>query len=170
MNTWFTADTHFGHAAGRAFYRRPFASVRDMDEAMVVRWNEVVAEDDEVFHLGDFAVRHPDPSSVLARLRGRKTLITGNNDPPPVCALAGWEAVHSFLEIERDGRLLVLCHYALRSWRDMARGALNLHGHSHGRLAPITRQFDVGVDVRDFIPVTVPDLLARPKRSETGRA
>jgi calcineurin-like phosphoesterase family protein len=37
----------------------------------------------------------------------------------------------------------------------MARGVLNLHGHSHGRLKPQPRQVDVGVDVWDFRPVTL---------------
>jgi len=56
----------------------------------------------------------------------------------------------------------VLCHYAFRTWRNMGRGWLNLHGHSHGRLAPLTRQVDVGVDVWDFQPVTLAEILARP--------
>ena len=38
--------------------------------------------------------------------------------------------------------------------------ALNLHGHSHGRLKPLPRQFDVGVDVRGYRPVTLTELLA----------
>jgi calcineurin-like phosphoesterase family protein len=42
----------------------------------------------------------------------------------------------------------------------MSRGALNLHGHSHGRLAPLPRQVDVGVDVFDFRPVTLPEIRA----------
>ena len=51
----------------------------------------------------------------------------------------------------------------------MGRGALDLHGHSHGRLAPLPRQYDVGVDARGFRPVTLAELLAdrtrRPRRS-----
>jgi calcineurin-like phosphoesterase family protein len=41
----------------------------------------------------------------------------------------------------------------------MHRGSVNLHGHSHGRLKPLRRQFDVGVDARDLRPVTVAELL-----------
>jgi calcineurin-like phosphoesterase family protein len=37
---------------------------------------------------------------------------------------------------------------------------VNLHGHSHGRLKPMTRQFDVGVDAREFQPVLLDELLA----------
>ena len=35
-------------------------------------------------------------------------------------------------EITADGVSLVLCHYPFRSWRGMAKGWLNLHGHCHG--------------------------------------
>ena len=160
MTVHFTADTHFGHGAARAFYRRPFATVAEMDDAMVARWNDAVAPDDEVWHLGDFAVRHPAPGALLDALHGRKHLITGNNDPAGITALPGWTSVAPYLELTIDGTPLVLCHYAFRTWRGMvpkarAPGALNLHGHSHGRLRPQARQFDVGVDVWDFRPVTL---------------
>lgn len=152
---FFTADTHFGHAGARALHRRPFPTVAAMDQAMVEGWNAAVAPTDTVWHLGDFAVRHPDPAGLLECLHGAKHLVTGNNDPVAVCALPGWASVSPYMELQADGFDLVLCHYAFRTWRGMGQGVLNLHGHSHGRLRPQTRQFDVGVDVWDFRPVTL---------------
>jgi calcineurin-like phosphoesterase family protein len=46
----------------------------------------------------------------------------------------------------------------------MYKGTLNLHGHSHGQLAGLPRQIDVGVDVWDFYPISVAMILARRKR------
>lgn len=158
MTVYFTADTHFGHGAARALYRRPFATVADMNTAMIERWNERVGPDDEVWHLGDFAVGHSTPAALLALLNGRKHLITGNNDPASVAKLPGWISTAPYMELHVDGVALVLCHYAFRTWSGMGRGTLNLHGHSHGRLRPQTRQFDVGVDVWDFRPVTLAEL------------
>ncbi len=158
MTVFFTADTHFGHAAARAFYRRPFATLAETDAAMTARWNAAVAPGDDIWHLGDFAVRHPAPGALLDGLHGHKHLVTGNNDPAAIAALPGWASVAPYMELEIDGARLVLCHYAFRTWRDMARGALNLHGHSHGRLRPQAQQFDVGVDVWDFRPVTLAEL------------
>ncbi len=158
MTVFFTADTHFGHGAARAFHRRPFATTAEMDAAMIQRWNTAIAPDDEIWHLGDFAVRHPAPGALLEGLHGRKHLITGNNDPADIQALPGWTSVTPYMELQSDGILLVLCHYAFRTWRDMTKGALNLHGHSHGVLRRQTRQYDVGVDVWDFRPVTLDDL------------
>ena len=71
----------------------------------------------------------------------------------------------AYAEIEVEGTKLVLCHYAFRTWNGMHRKALDLHGHSHGKLAPMPRQFDVGVDAWDMRPVTLAELQAsRPVR------
>ena len=78
---------------------------------------------------------------------------------PATRELAGWESVQSYTEIEADGARLILCHYPFRSWRGMRKGSVNLHGHSHGRLKPLPRQFDVGVDVWGFRPVTLSEIL-----------
>jgi len=145
--------------------------VPGMDQAMVERWNEVIGPDDEVWHLGDFAVRQSPArmAALLEALSGRKHLIIGNNDGAATTGLSGWTSVQHYAELELDGTWLVLCHYPLRSWNRMARGALNLHGHSHGRLKPLPRQVDVGVDVWDFRPVTLAEIRAarrRPHRSD----
>ena len=170
MSLFFTSDHHFGHGAARGLFRRPFPALAAMDEAMMSRWNEVVRTDDEVWHLGDFAVRQPAArvAELLAALAGRKHLITGNNDTPATVGLPGWASVSPYAELEVDGAFLVLCHYPLRSWNRMGRGALDLHGHSHGRLAPLPRQIGVGVDAWSFRPVTLAEIrdhLARRRRS-----
>jgi calcineurin-like phosphoesterase family protein len=157
MAVLFTADTHFGHAGALSLYRRPFASVPEMNTAMLERWNETVGPDDDVWHLGDFALRTTAAAAgdLLRALHGRKHLVTGNNDPPEIIALPEWTSVQAYAEFVLDGTRLVLCHYAFRTWNGMAKGALNLHGHSHGRLKPLPRQKDVGVDVWEFRPITI---------------
>lgn len=167
MTVFFTADTHFGHGGALGLYRRPFGSVAAMDAAMAAAWQGVVGHDDEVWHLGDFAVgRRVDAAALLAALPGRKHLVTGNNDPVSTTAAPGWQSVQAYAEIEVEGTRLVLCHYAFRTWRDMAKGAWNLHGHSHGRLAPLPHQVDVGVESWAFQPVT----LATVKRKQRSRS
>ncbi|MBL6456121.1 metallophosphoesterase family protein [Belnapia sp. T6] len=172
MAVFFTSDTHFGHAGARGFYRRPFDSLAAMDAAMLERWNATVGPEDEVWHLGDFALGMPAAAmaDLLVRLHGRKHLVAGNNDPPATTELAGWASTQAYAEIELGGVGLVLCHYPFRSWRNMGRGWLNLHGHSHGRLAPMTRQTDVGVDVWEFRPVTLAQIAAKRSRSRPAQS
>src|SRR3546814_12795510 len=80
MTVFFTSDTHFGHGGALGLFRRPFESVREMDEAMIARWNETVGPADEVWHLGDFALRKPARymAEILDRLAGPKHLALGN--------------------------------------------------------------------------------------------
>jgi len=163
MAIFFTSDTHFGHGGALGLYRRPFASVAAMNEGLVERWNETVGPDDDVWHLGDFAIRQRPAvvAELLDRLRGHKHLVAGNNDPPATTQLDGWEGVQPYIEIETEGVSLVLCHYPFRSWHGMGKGWVDLHGHCHGRLKPQPRQFDVGVDVWGFRPVTLGEILAK---------
>ena len=166
MARFFTSDHHFGHGGARGLFKRPFDSVAEMDAAMVACWNEVVEPDDEVWHLGDFAVRQPAARMawLLEALAGDKHLITGNNDGPATAARAGWASVQAYAELEVDGVWLILCHYPLRTWNRMGRGAIDLHGHSHGRLAPLPRQVDVGVDPWDFRPITLAQIRGHLER------
>jgi calcineurin-like phosphoesterase family protein len=161
MTVYFTSDHHFGHSGARTLFRRPFASVSEMDRQMIERWNSVVKPGDEVWHLGDFAVRQPAERvmSLLMTLHGRKYLVTGNNDDAEVTGSAGWTSVQAYAEVTVDGASLVLCHYPFRTWNGMGKGSINLHGHSHGRLRQLPRQFDAGVDVWDFQPVTLAQLV-----------
>ena len=158
MATFFTSDTHFGDHRVLNLYPRPYASVAEMDADLVRRWNLAVGAEDEIWHLGDFARSAREAAALLAQLNGIKHLVAGNNDVEPGAG-QGWASVQSYAEIEREGRLLVLCHYPFRSWNRQHRGALNLHGHSHGRLKPLPRQFDVGVDVWGYAPVALDTLL-----------
>jgi len=135
-----------------------------MDQALVDAWNAAVRPGDVVWHLGDFAVRHPDPARLLGSLNGAKHLVPGNNDTASVRSLPGWASLCPLVETVVDGTALVLCHYALRTWPGQARGALNLHGHSHGRLKPLPRQFDVGVDAQAYRPVQLAELKRPPRR------
>ena len=138
---------------------------------MIDRWNSVITPEDEVWHLGDFAVRQPPErvTSLLTELHGRKHLVMGNNDDAGVTGCTAWSSAQAYAEVTVDGTSLVLCHYPFRTWRDMGKGSINLHGHSHGRLKPLARQFDVGVDVWDFQPVTLAHVVRGVRRRESRR-
>ena len=132
---------------------------------MIDRWNAVVGIHDELWHLGDFSVRQSQErvAALLGVLHGQKHLITGNNDDATVTTCDGWQSVQPYAEVTVDGTKLVLCYYPFRTWHDMGRGAINLHGHSHGKLKPLPRQFDIGVDARDFRPVQLAEIIGKTK-------
>ncbi|ORE90760.1 metallophosphoesterase [Aurantimonas sp. 22II-16-19i] len=159
--TFFTADTHFGHASVIRMCGRPFATVDEMNREMIARWNAAVGPRDEIWHLGDFAYKMPvaDARGIWDALNGRKSLIRGNHDKASV-AEWGWESVHDLHEIAVDGRRVVLCHYPLAEWPAYFRDAIHLYGHVHGN-RHVAGAVDVGVDCWDFRPVTLAEILAR---------
>lgn len=165
---FFTADTHFSDPRVLRIDRRPFPDLAAHDAALIEAWNAVVGSGDEVWHLGDFA-RGPSEAkdALLDRLNGVKHLVTGNNDDAATRCNPRWQSVQAYAELTVDGRPLVLCHYAFRTWNGMGKGAIDLHGHSHARLKPIPRQYDVGVDAFPFRPVALEEILASRRR---GRA
>jgi calcineurin-like phosphoesterase family protein/uncharacterized protein (DUF433 family) len=163
--TYFTADSHFGHVNIIDHCKRPFGSVDEMTEAMIERWNAIVGPHDDVWHLGDVAYRmKPEPlERVFRRLNGRKHLIIGNHDDKHTLRLAWSSEPKDRRAVKVPGEALPVIrdHYALRTWPKAHYGAVHLYGHSHGALPGVGRSVDVGVDVWDFRPVTLAEL--RPK-------
>lgn len=171
MTAFFTSDTHFGDARRIHIDKRPFANIAEHDAGLIARWNAVVGPHDDVYHLGDFA-RIDDEAAItkwLAALNGRKHLIVGNNDLPAVIDNEAWASVSNYAEITLDGHLLILCHYPFRSWHNSTKGAIDLHGHSHGKMKELPRQYDVGVDIFDYRPVTLAEILASRRRGKKAK-
>jgi|SRR5579859_86237 len=166
--TFFTADTHFGHARIIDLCSRPFETVEDMDEEMIARWNKVVGPDDFVWHLGDFTMKGAEEAlAYRQRLNGRIALIWGNHDRQSVRSLPAscWEHLAGSrfaTEVKVEGWDLTLCHYAMRAWNGSFHKtgkSLMLYGHSHGMLPPIHHSLDVGVDCWNFYPVSLDQIL-----------
>ncbi|MCQ2433322.1 MAG: metallophosphoesterase [Clostridia bacterium] len=151
---FFTADTHFGDDAIRRYENRPFSDVNEMDEALITRWNSVVAPEDTVFHLGDFCCNGTD-AALLARLNGTKFLVRGNHETKPNAYYrqAGFAEVYDH-PILYDGFWL-LSHEPLYVCENMPYA--NLFGHVHA--SPLYRDFSphhfcVCVERCDFKPVS----------------
>lgn len=158
MATFFTADPHYGHETIRANCRRPFASVEEMDAAMIARSNEIVGPDDDLWIVGDFSTyRDGRLDGVFWRLQGRKHLVVGNHDEEndAVLALPWASTPEKHLTVVADGDPVFLCHYPTLSWPKSRKGVPHLFGHMHGEMEGFSTMVDVGVDEWDFRPVTL---------------
>jgi calcineurin-like phosphoesterase family protein len=160
MNYFFTSDTHFDHKNIIEYSNRPFSSVGEMNEKLIQNWNEVVSKDDVIYHLGDFAFTNP--SKFLTRLNGKIFTINGSHDDK------NWPYL---MEIYPEGlkdefgnkRLIVLCHYAMRSWGKSHYASWHLFGHHHGKLESYGLSFDVGVDCNNYYPFSLEDVAKKMK-------
>lgn len=172
---FFTADTHFYHAGIISLCRRPFATVKNMNNVLIRNWNSYVTDRDEVYVLGDFLFggNAKDANYTLRRMKGKKYLIRGNHDDT---YLKDSEFDHSLFEWVKDFFILrhdncdfVLFHYPILEWPGFYSGACHLYGHIHNAplLRPDEKHFsalkghrsvNVGVDVHDFFPVNIKDV------------
>jgi calcineurin-like phosphoesterase family protein len=174
MTTWFTSDHHFGHANIIKYCERPFNSVAHMNAAMTGAWNGVVAPDDTVYYLGDFAMQPSLVAEILPQLNGTKVLIAGNHDRchPKIGSSdrflqtyldAGFSSVHVELEMEIGGQIVLLHHFPYRTetepkqkyygQRPADKGGWLIHGHVHHRWKTSGRQINVSVENWNFEPV-----------------
>ena len=168
MNSWFTSDHHFGHKNIIEFSNRPFASVEEMNETLIARWNEKIAPDDNVYHLGDVALMPPNKlRPLLDRLHGKIHLVTGNHESSALACADRFEWIKDYYELtladpeaHRGQRFIVLLHYAMRAWNASHHGTWHLYGHTHGDLPddPASLSIDVGVDCHDFYPLSYEDV------------
>jgi len=167
---WFTADTHYEHYNIIRHCDRPFASVQEMDEALLDGTNSLVAPSDTLYHLGDFARYHRRIAAYRERIRCRNiVLILGNHDPQdregqPKEMLRGiFSRVFVELRIRPNiggvRRPITLNHNAMRTWDGSHRGSWHLFGHSHGKLPNnMPTSLDVGVDAHNYLPVSLPQI------------
>lgn len=162
MSIFFTSDTHFGHENIIKYCYRPFGSIEEMDEALIKNWNNKIGpRGNVVYHLGDFAMVHK-AEKVLQyrkRLNGKIFLIEGTHDKFDDKKNCGFSSISPMMTIKHEGATITLCHYALRVWPKSHFDAWHCYGHSHGRLEPVGKSWDVGVDNNGFTPISFEELL-----------
>ena len=147
---FFTADEHYHHHNIIKYCKRPFGSVREMNEALISNHNEVVGPEDRVVHVGDFTLKSQARArEIVSRLNGRHTFLKGSHD-----YWLGRKAQTTW-ERKIGDNYVVACHYAMRAWARSHYNSWMLYGHSHGTLEPVGKQWDVGVDNNGFYPVSI---------------
>jgi calcineurin-like phosphoesterase family protein len=158
------SDTHFGHENILKFRDsntneliRNFSDVHDMNEYMVQRWNAVVNEDDIVYHLGD--VYFGRGYEVLDRLKGRKRLLLGNHDNGKC------QKLHKYFQKIGMWRMFpeyncLLTHVPVHE-SGLYKVQYNLHGHIHQNASPTPRHINCSVEVQDYMPKLITDLVPK---------
>ena len=190
---FFTSDTHFGHkniCRGVSFWppenTRDFDTVQEMNEEMLSGINNVVGEDDILFHMGDFSFDGFENIEYFRKqIKCRNLhLLLGNHDHHIRKNHDGirslFSSVNDYLHLqlnvqqgnETTKRFFVLCHYPIASWDGLGSGTMHLHGHVHfkeGNAVGQGRMLDVGMDGNGLKVWSLDDVLRvleyRPKVS-----
>jgi len=163
-NILFTADEHYFHGHVIRYNDRPFFSPEDMTETLIANHNNEVKCGDKVYHIGDFAWKHPE--LVLPRLNGQHYLIKGNHDQSKWVEKAGFIWVKDVFGLKVNDLYFWLSHFAHRYWNKSHYGSYHLYGHSHGAAPDWGRSTDVGVDAWNYRPVHIDEILEKLKDRE----
>jgi len=169
-NIWFTSDTHFFHEQSFIYEPRGFTTTMEMNEAIVERWNEVVQEEDTVYHLGDVLMGHYDVN-ILKRLNGNIFLIRGNHDTlQKISDIYETGKVTNIIhtsELLKFGKLnFFCCHYPVLTAnfddKHFSQHIISLHGHSHQTSNWLFPEnpfiYHVGLDSHDCKPVHLDEI------------
>lgn len=143
-----------------------------MHETMIRLWNERVGHKDSVFHLGDFGFGPKEElTKILARLNGKKWLVKGNHDKSVGTMKAmGFQDVFidGFHLDSETGESVYLRHkpnFEYHTLPFFSEDEIHLCGHVHDEWARRGNIINVGVDQSWFAPLTLPELLNRPKEN-----
>ena len=173
---FYIADCHFGDEQVIAWSKRPFDTVKQMDETMIDNWNAVVQPWDDVYIVGDFVHRAVNPLPYLQRLQGRLHLICGNHDRFLIkeekfrryfCEIADYKVLYD------NHHRLVLFHYPMLEWDGYYYGTWHIYGHIHNHTSAtqeavkhLCKALNCGADITGFRPVRFDELVALNKKDK----
>jgi calcineurin-like phosphoesterase family protein len=182
---FFTSDTHYNHAnicSSTTKWTDPvtcreFKSLEHMNSHLVGNINEVVGQDDILFHLGDWSFGGFEQIELFRNQIVCRNIhiITGNHDHHIENNRDGvqslFSSVNKYLNLVvkynvgtplmGDARF-ALMHFPIASWDNMARGAIHLHGHVHfeaDKRIGVGKMMDVGVDGNELYPIEMSEVL-----------
>ena len=168
MKRFYIADTHFFHKNIIKKYNRPFKSLNDMHNEIIINWNRKVGRNDMVYILGDVASVLEEENilnvvNILKILNGKKILIIGNHDRE---LIKNFKFRKCFVDIKEyarvydSGKKLVLLHFPMECWEGDKKGVIHIHGHVHKEpLSKIENRYNVGVDVIGYEPKSLNEII-----------
>ena len=159
---WFTADFHLSHQNIIKYCNRPFTNVDDLNNTIFINMSKCLKSGDTLFFLGDLTFDEYIAEDFFSNFRHITIhFIVGNHDSKKVIAIASeyCASISELKDIKIENQPISLCHYAMRVWHRSHYNAWQLYGHSHAKLEPIGKQYDVGVDNNNFMPVSFNELV-----------
>lgn len=150
--TWVYSDPHFYHQNICTFLNydgskvRPWDDATTMTEEMVGWYNELVADADRAYILGDVAFSAANMNRVVPRLKGRKVLIPGNHDPVKMRKYFDlFDDVRGY--VVKKG--FIMSHIPIHP-QSLSRWRLNIHGHLHNNQVMREKMAGERVDERYY--------------------
>lgn len=149
--TFVYSDPHFYHHNICKFTNfdgtklRPWDCAEQMTEEMIEWYNELVADSDRVYILGDVAFSNRNMHRSVSRLKGRKVLVPGNHEPTKMRQYFDlFDDVRGY--VVKKG--FIMSHIPIHP-QSMGRWQLNIHGHLHNNYVKLGHEYDEGAELPD---------------------
>lgn len=161
---YFTADTYYGYV-NTIHTNRPFKNIIDMDNKLIEYYNNIISPEDEVYFIGDFSMKGPENKVYLGRiikkLKGQKHLILGNHDRlnPFMYIELGFTSVHTSYQLHIPILGYCTLNHDPAIYSLINRNDLLICGHIHTLFKKFKNVINVGVDVWEFKPVSVNQII-----------
>ena len=170
-NIYLTSDLHWGHDREFIWKVRGYNSVEEMNEEQVRKWNEIIAEEDDVYILGDVMLGESNNIEYLKRLKGNIHIVLGNHDTANREKM--YRELPNVVEVAEVGIRLkykkhhfVMTHYPMMTGNlekeSLKQMSLNLYGHTHQTsnfYNDMPFMYHVGVDSHNGYPVLLDDII-----------
>ncbi|MFA5196289.1 MAG: hypothetical protein WC401_10880 [Bacteroidales bacterium] len=152
-----------------------------MNAVLMANHNAVVTNNDFVYHLGDFAmgVSHGIAIDLIRSLNGVHFFIMGSHDrwldrlvkgsdynEGQYSGVVNYRGRRFEITIKNNSismdrycqNFISMDHYCQRVWAKSHYNSWHIFGHSHGKLDPIGKSWDVGVDNNNYYPISFDQL------------
>lgn len=168
MKRFYIADIHFFHPRIIDECNRPYKSLKEMHNDIILQWNRKVGKNDMVYILGDVASISKeedmvDMINILKVLNGKKILIVGNHDRESIKNFKFRKCfvdIKDYCRVYDEGRKVVLLHFPMEFWEGDKKGVIHLHGHTHkDSINKKPNRYNVGVDVMGYVPKTLTEII-----------
>ena len=178
---WLCSDWHFSHDRDFVWKARGFNSIAEMNNEIVKRHNSVVAEDDDVYVLGDLMLSDLEEGlRCISQLKGRLHLVRGNHDTdrklemyqtlPNFVEFCGWATMIKYRKYH-----FYLSHYPTMTpntgEEHLRQIVINLFGHTHQQTNfynNIPQVYHVGIDSHNGYPVLLDDIIEEIREKFNG--
>jgi len=172
---YYIADLHLHHKNILHMSQRPFADLNEMHRTIKQNWNAIVSDHDDIYIIGDVCFGfNIEIAEYIRNLNGNKHLIIGNHDKKYLANQKFRDlfvTISQYSVINDENRNVVLFHYPILEWDGYFKGWYHVYGHIHNNDANFSNQllkreefrnaFNAGVDLNDFTPQSLHQLIAR---------
>lgn len=179
----FTSDLHLWNDNIIGYENRPYYNSEKMTKELVELQNDTLTDDDILYDIGDFSLKsatwiklYEQIAPKFRKIKGRH-LILGNHDslkPFTYVNLELFHSVHTALWFEYNSYKFILCHDPC-VFQPGLTFDIGICGHVHKLFKQITFGdnkpiINVGVDVRDYKPISIEHIIeiAKPIIEKAG--